>query len=755
MRAVGVAILSLLLVWWIGANVFLSTSLFERVVNQDPRAVEIHFARAWSWWPGQAHAEKLSIRGTDSNIEWVLTLDDVDFDVSLPLLTKRHFHITRARGSGIAFRGRLLVESPRATPEYVAQLPPIPGLPAVAFRPSEPPPKEVWSDADWDLWTIQLENVIAEDVREIWIDGARFQGKARIAGGFYLKPIRHVVIGPVEATVQSGGVRLDGKPALESLSGLWGVSVDAFDPRYVHGDDVLAFVSLRTALRAHVPDVANLGLDVPGVLPRGTVDVDALDLHVRRGVLAEPSHVALRAPSLAAKTKFGRVMAHVGLEADVKGSAPDARLEGRLELTEVAAPGVRLRGATVKGDAGELALKRLGRDLHVVAEAPDVTFHDPPALASAAQRHLGRAAEVHARGRAAGRFEGWLGEERARGEVTIDEARLDLRADDVRARGVAKVRGAIASLRWAEGRVRGAELDVELGRVSVENAAGRPLLLVKQIVSTGRLPSLDLARPDLRSATVRAAVSGGKLPDARALNAFLPPGSPLAVESGEGDVEGIVVLAPERGVGQGNVTVSVRRAGLRLNDARVLGDLRVEGRVDGIGVGGDPMRLGGSRVIVDRARVSGSSADTAAWRGVVDVVRGELALAGGPRVDALVRVDAHDASPLLGLLLQNRLPNIVVDAARMPDLNGALRLTVSKDAMAVRDLNLRGGDVGVQGSWATTNARGVGAFIVRKGPLSVGLDVEPDGTSVRVFGLDGWLADRRRAVERNVCGAPR
>ena len=753
MRAVGVAILSLLLVWWIGANVFLSTSLFERVVNQDPRAVEIHFARAWSWWPGQAHAEKLSIRGTDSNIEWVLTLDDVDFDVSLPLLTKRHFHITRARGSGIAFRGRLLVESPRATPEYVAQLPPIPGLPAVAFRPSEPPPKEVWSDADWDLWTIQLENVIAEDVREIWIDGARFQGKARIAGGFYLKPIRHVVIGPVEATVQSGGVRLDGKPALESLSGLWGVSVDAFDPRYVHGDDVLAFVSLRTALRAHVPDVANLGLDVPGVLPRGTVDVDALDLHVRRGVLAEPSHVALRAPSLAAKTKFGRVMAHVGLEADVEGSAADARLEGRLELTEVAAPGVRLRGATVKGDAGELALKRLGRDPHVVAGRR----MSPSRSARAGVRGAAaprRAAEVHAR---APRSRPLRGGSVKSGHGGGHDRRGAARPARGRRSGAGRGEGpgAIASLRWAEGRVRGAELDVELGRVSVENAAGRPLLLVKQIVSTGRLPSLDLARPDLRSATVRAAVSGGKLPDARALNAFLPPGSPLAVESGEGDVEGIVVLAPERGVGQGNVTVSVRRAGLRLNDARVLGDLRVEGRVDGIGVGGDPMRLGGSRVIVDRARVSGSSADTAAWRGVVDVVRGELALAGGPRVDALVRVDAHDASPLLGLLLQNRLPNIVVDAARMPDLNGALRLTVSKDAMAVRDLNLRGGDVGVQGSWATTNARGVGAFIVRKGPLSVGLDVEPDGTSVRVFGLDGWLADRRRAVERNVCGAPR
>ena len=172
------------------------------------------------------------------------------------------FTSCRRAASGIAFRLRQRVESPRATPEYVAKLPPIAGLPTLAFAPDQPPGKDVWSDADYHLWTVHLEDLVAADVREIWMDTARFEGLARIAGGFYLKPIRTVAVGPVQVgDIASGGrVAMDGQPIAEELAGSFAFTLSALDPRVAKGADVLHHASLSTDLRTNLPDLGGLRL---------------------------------------------------------------------------------------------------------------------------------------------------------------------------------------------------------------------------------------------------------------------------------------------------------------------------------------------------------------------------------------------------------------------------------------------------------------------------------------------------------------
>ncbi len=180
---------ALALFYLAGINVFLSTGLFESVVDGDPRAIDIHYERGWSFLPGRIHAENLSIRGRDGNVEWILRIDAVEFDVSLFALARQRFEVSRVHGRGISFRLRSRLDALEVTPEKVDGLPDIAGFPRVPVRPYLQCTPEEWSDADYHLWTVKLGGVVAEDVREVWIDRQRFDGSASITGSFRLKPI--------------------------------------------------------------------------------------------------------------------------------------------------------------------------------------------------------------------------------------------------------------------------------------------------------------------------------------------------------------------------------------------------------------------------------------------------------------------------------------------------------------------------------------------------------------------------------------
>ena len=127
--AKGVALLLVVaaLSYLVGMNVFLRTHLFRDAVGADPEALLIDYASAYSVWPGRIHVEGLSIRGRDSNVEWILLIDRCDFRVSLADLAHTKFHAHRVRGDGLSLRIRLRTDT--ATPERMAALPPVPGFP--------------------------------------------------------------------------------------------------------------------------------------------------------------------------------------------------------------------------------------------------------------------------------------------------------------------------------------------------------------------------------------------------------------------------------------------------------------------------------------------------------------------------------------------------------------------------------------------------------------------------------------------------
>ncbi|MDP9033496.1 MAG: hypothetical protein M3O50_01710, partial [Myxococcota bacterium] len=337
MRAVLLALVALAVVYEIGMNVFLMTGALGRVVSFDPESFTVRYASAWSVLPGYVHARNLFIRSKDGHVEFELRIDRCTFQAALSDLMRRKFTATSVRGEGVVFRARRRLAPEDATPRVLAALPPIEGLEAVPLLgPQKPPP----DDANYKLWSVQLANVEARSVRELWIDEIRLVGDMDVRGAFSLRPLRWVTIGPASVTLRRGRVTRGDDLLAEPVTGTLDVTVDGFDPRAVEGAEVMRFLSVRSALHAALPRFESVGAllapgtTAPPLLVRGQGSAEC-NLIVRRGVLASPSHIELVADSLAVELQHKLVEAQLRAVADIAEVAGSEALDATVEARKV------------------------------------------------------------------------------------------------------------------------------------------------------------------------------------------------------------------------------------------------------------------------------------------------------------------------------------------------------------------------------------------------------------------------------------
>jgi len=912
-RAAGVAVLATEAFYLAAMNGFLSTPLFEEAIDGTPLVVDIHYARGWSFFPTRIHAKGLSIRGTDSHVEWILRFDEVEFDCSLLALARREFHVTRARGSGITFRARLKVASPEATDALVESLPPIDSLGPVGLIPSDPRSPADWDDKQWHLWTVEIDDAVAEHVREVWIEGGRFQGDARIKGGFFLKPLRAARVGPAHVEVQSGAVAWDARTVAEPLVANIDFELAEFDPRQSSDTDIFPRISLSVDGATAVPNLDNLGLELPDSgQVRGRVEVPRIALRIVNGVVRDGTHVDAHAGEILVTTAAHAASGGVELTADVAHE----RLAVRALLTGIDGDrALTIPRATIVADSAALGLLEPMTDLHGVLDVADMQLRDAarimdvlPKKASfridgghvsgslhaevwrseervrassrvrAKSLHVtvGRlhahgdadvegTADVHLDGRralatidarapaialeyAGRRLDAEL-MARARAHtlgatgdiVALDEgslvathivfgevasppalsverisfaatssglaladplARLDLVASvaggrmtapsalgDLLAAGsdaqggrfegdlALRIAGHVArgagSLRAHGIGVAGTKLrlsgDVsvvaDVARwdlkqrvlrgsiaVTVNNAtggfgrrAGVPDFAADRIEGHATATALDLANPSMFGVDYGFHVDRAELADARALNTFLPSPTILAFESGSGLLSADVATAGILREAVGRVDISIANGGIRLHETHLSGDFAAVVHAHGF----DPMRavvdLEGSRIEIKNVRVTGASTDTSAWSGELVLQSGSLGLAPRPRLEGDLTLEARDASPLLAVLFHDSLPKFVADLTRMPRLSAVAHVAIEPDALTVSDLFASGGDLALRGTYVLRGADRDAAFVVQKGPWSVGISFD-EASHLRLFGLDRWYGDHVRAA---------
>ena len=618
---VAVAILSLFALYVVGINVFLSTRLFEMAFNQDPETIFVAFERGWSIWPGRVHAKNLTIRFSDSKVQFVLRLDTCDFTFAIhELALEKTFHVTRVNGSGVTFRARQRLASPEAIPEFVDALPPIPGFERIPLQMPGPPNfLEQYDDAHWHLFTVDLDNAVAENVRDIWVDGVRWQGDARITGGFYLKPIRFVHLDDIHVDVRGGRITALQRVVVEPIAGTIMLDIAGFDPRITSLAELLTHITARTDLHGRVPDLASFppSLFAPAMIS-GPVELRRVVVNIVKGRLTGGAHVDVAAPGIALEQAGHRVTGDLSLLADVADDAGGPRLTLRSDARGLVAkrladaPGVLVTvlGLSLTGDSRALDLREPFADLHATASLEGAQLPDARRLEAYVPAQTRKSLSLRGgSAKARGSLELWRAERRAKGEVAIDAEAFDVRVAKARVQTGLGVQASVAAYHWDTNRLEGLKARVRVAGTSVahEEAPQRSLIEASLIEVGFDGPEIDLADP-LRAFSATVAVPQADIIDRGLLARALRGGGDVQLAGGHARFDGKGELEVHDHVASGSAAIHASRLGLTVDDRALTIDMRANARVH-------DWELARGRLVVDDASVVLSNLDLTAAAG--------------------------------------------------------------------------------------------------------------------------------------------
>jgi hypothetical protein len=190
----------------------------------------------------------------------------------------------------------------------LSRLPPIPGFPdPPLLGPVAPTPPPNGKE-----WTILLESVAIDGVREVWIDGYRCTGESSVTGAFLLTPKRRAQIYPSRLTIENGTVQSGKDVIAADVHAIFNARFDPWDPREFPGSKVLRFAFGDAEVTARMDDAEVLNRligEPPGTRfdrGRGRMEVRAsVEKGIAKGTIDYGSRdLALRVLDVAMRGRF-------------------------------------------------------------------------------------------------------------------------------------------------------------------------------------------------------------------------------------------------------------------------------------------------------------------------------------------------------------------------------------------------------------------------------------------------------------------
>ena len=741
-KGVALVLVGVALLYLVGMNVFLRTHLFRDAIGADPEMLLVDYTSAYSLWPGSIHAEGLSIRGSDSHVQWILRLERCDFQVSFIDLAHKKFHADHVRGDGLSFRVRRRLD--HVTPETMSALPPVPGFLDPPLADVGPPPPPL-TDATYNLWSIELDDVVAIRVHEVWVDTVRYSGELEIRGRWVFRPLRWLDVGP--ATIDAHPLEVSFgmvEPWASGVVGRLDVTVHPFSLVTVPSDDVVDQVSVHGDLAGVVSaaNMANRAVDRRGIEIAPAEAPFELRAVVDHGVLRPGTQV--RTEPFGIRGKAAGLALQASAQIDLRVGDDDVGYADlRIAAARVSASGQpRARVASIAATLVSRGLDLATHPFSDPAYAVEVSDAETDSLSYWSSRLPLTSAIRITSGTltASGRLQGAIREKTGKGHVTFGVKSLAVALGSSTAvgsgRGVVCVDGSLekervdlsgseVALREVHAKVKGVGIDAP-----TLDARARELVVGRAGV-TGRV-SVDT--PAIQ------------LPSLSAVGALLSLPQDVAIEGGHASVRVRLDVDLARLAGDGEVSMAARDLRLRVGAERMQGDLTVSLSARENGAVTD---LSGTQI----AFKSVGAAKTLDWWGRVRLRQATLSVRPALRFRTYVSAAAKDGSPLTALVADNTaLPAWLIDVVSTKSLEATGELLVTPSVFAVRSVeaHAQGADVGFEFGKIRKEKK-EWALLLDLGVALAGVDVADGQTQVLLFGARPWFQAKvalLEAVER-------
>ena len=290
-RSLGLVVLALWALSLVAVHAFLWTPFFRSFLEK--RKVHLTYSFAWSPWPGRVHVSNLVLEAEDSHYQWRLKIDRAWAVIALPDLPRRVFHTTSLEADGLTFG--LRARRPRAlvTADEILGLPPMEAYGPVPY--AEDTEEEEVPDWDYRKFSVWLQGVRARGVREIWLEKVRLSGDARVAGAFYLKPSRELLLQPGELWTEGLSASIGDHKLAEGIAGHLLFRLAKLDPRHLKKPVLFRSADLDAELTGRIVSLSGFSTLLPGQLTlEGGQGPGRLSLHVQAGQILPHSLVELQ-----------------------------------------------------------------------------------------------------------------------------------------------------------------------------------------------------------------------------------------------------------------------------------------------------------------------------------------------------------------------------------------------------------------------------------------------------------------------------
>ncbi|WP_437726071.1 hypothetical protein [Sorangium sp. So ce861] len=291
-----------------------------------------------------------------------------------------------------------------------------------------------------------------------------------------------------------------------------------------------------------------------------------------------------------------------------------------------------------------------------------------------------------------------------------------------------------------------ARLAVAVPRATLERPGkGLPPIVVERASAAFDAPELHLMRlpPGFSS---KVDVVAAAIPDLRWLNPDGAGPDAPRFTGGAAFARSSLEVDP-LGRGTGAVSLLLKQGALAWKETRLKGDVKARVAIDAANLLGPTAKLGKSRVEIEDLAIEHKGEALPGWWARIDVDDAKL---GRGLMEAAIRLECKDARPAVALLdAEDAIPGWAAGLLTMEGLKASATVRRKESDVDFRLLEAQGGNLAIRGRLTKSDGQDpLGAFLVKSGLLSVGIDLERDGAGVHPLVGDDWVNEKMAALGR-------